>query len=323
MSGYVRIFRRVLDNPAFKTDAEAMAFAWMVLRAAWKPCSVRYKGKVIDLERSQLAMSVRDMADRLEWSKSRVCRYLNTVQKRDMIKLQGGTGVNIITICNYDEYQLSGSGDGTEAGQSLGQERDSSGTQNNKENKYNKDNITSLRSVIVASEGDDDTEQGNHETDEPDDIPSYDEQYPVVGQRDQIDEAIQYWNLAASRYGWPTVKIPINATRRGKLKSRIREKGIEGWKDALRRAWAGYLGRDPPAWFTFDWLVKNENNIDKVLEGNYDKGFNGSEDRNRHPAAPSDALLRASIEIDQQFAARQPQRPDILAIPDTRTGNDR
>lgn len=300
MSGFVLIYRSILDNPVFKTQAEAMAFAWMVLRASWKPSTVRYKGQVIDLERGQLSMSARDMADHMEWSKSRVSRFLNTLRERDMINYQSGTAVNVITICKYDDYQLNTVEVGTPVGQSVGHKRDTSGTQNNKENKLNEDNISSLRSDIVVSEND-----------------------PEPGSSDQvqIDEAINCWNLAAKRYGWPTVKTPINPTRRGKLKSRIREKGIEGWKDALRKAWGSYLGRDPPSWFTFDWLTKNDNNIDKVLDGNYDRDFGSSGGSNQSPSQPSDPILRASQRFDQRFADRRDEGAGLLTIPDASAGN--
>lgn len=59
MTGYVRLHRSLIGHPAFRNDAEAMAFAWMVARAAWKPSCVRYKGRAISLNRGQLAISVR------------------------------------------------------------------------------------------------------------------------------------------------------------------------------------------------------------------------------------------------------------------------
>jgi hypothetical protein len=313
VSGYVLLYRRVLENPVFKTQGEAMVFAWLVLRASWKPSTVRYKGKIIELQRSQLAMSVRDMAEHMEWSKSRVSRFLNTLSKWDMIKTTGGTAVNIITICKYDDYQLNPEGSGTVAGQPLGQERDSSGTQNNKENKLNEDIIPSLRSGIVG------------EPDELDDDPEVDddpvEEIEKPDSPQNVDQAIECWNLAAKRYGWPTIKTPINGTRRGKLQTRLREKEIEGWKNALRKAWGGYLGRDPPAFFTFDWLIKNDNNIDKVLDGNYDRDFGSSGGGNQSPSEPSDPLLRASQRFNERFASQRNEGTDLLAIPDARTGS--
>lgn len=151
MSGFVKLYRRVLDNPVFKSDAEAMAFAWLILRASWQEAEVRYKGQIVKLERGQLTVSARDMAKALEWSKSRVSRFLNTLRERDMIEYVGGTHANVINIRNYATFQSNKKTDGTPEGQSAGQERDSSGTQNKegKELKEEKNNNYAFSGAVV------------------------------------------------------------------------------------------------------------------------------------------------------------------------------
>lgn len=139
MSGFVKLYRRILDNPVFKSDAEAMAFAWLILRASWQDTEVRYKGQIVTLERGQLTVSARDMAKALEWSKSRVCRFLNTLKERDMIDYVGGTHANVINVRNYEAFQSNSKTDGTPVGQPAGQERDSSGTQNKEEKEIKED----------------------------------------------------------------------------------------------------------------------------------------------------------------------------------------
>jgi hypothetical protein len=105
VSGYVRIHRALCGHPAFRNDAEAMAFAWMVAKAAWKPCRVRYKERGICLRRGQLAVSVRDLAIAMDRDKAWVERLLKRLRAETMIEVAHETGVNVITICNYAEYQ--------------------------------------------------------------------------------------------------------------------------------------------------------------------------------------------------------------------------
>jgi hypothetical protein len=159
MSGFVQIHRQLLDNPVFNSDAEAMAFAWMVLRASWRPVSVRYKGREIDLERGQLCMSVRDMAERLERSKDWVSRFLTRLEKAKMIEKHRDRGClatatptatatatasNVITICNYDKYQANSETTATAPRQHVRQDRDSTATQNKEGNKGIRDNTSVL-----------------------------------------------------------------------------------------------------------------------------------------------------------------------------------
>lgn len=104
-TGYVRLYRSLLGHATFRNDAEAMAFAWMIARAAWKPVRVRYKGRAISLNRGQLAISVRDFASAMDRDKAWIERLLRRLKSETMIDTLSETGVNIVTICKYNEYQ--------------------------------------------------------------------------------------------------------------------------------------------------------------------------------------------------------------------------
>jgi hypothetical protein len=105
MSGYVRIHRSLLGHPAFRNESETMAFAWLIAKAAWRPTRVRYQGHSITLRRGQLAISIRDMAEAFGRDKAWVTRLQNRLISEAMIETCAETGVSVVTICNYDEYQ--------------------------------------------------------------------------------------------------------------------------------------------------------------------------------------------------------------------------
>lgn len=134
-TGYVLIHRSLIGHPDFRSDAEAMAFAWLIMKAAWRPVRVRYKGKSIELQRGQLAVSLRDMATALDRSKTWVERFLSRLKTGTMIETEAGTASAIITICNYDKFQVISKAPETTPGQQAGQHRDSTGTQNKEGNK--------------------------------------------------------------------------------------------------------------------------------------------------------------------------------------------
>lgn len=140
LGGYVLIYRRLLDHSIFRTDAEAMAFAWMVLRASWREVDVRYKDRPIKLQRGQLAMSVRDMATHLERSKDWANRFLTRLVDRDMVSVDSATGVTIISINNYNAFQLDPKGQSDRTATAARQDRDTTATQNNKGNKDKEEN---------------------------------------------------------------------------------------------------------------------------------------------------------------------------------------
>jgi len=105
VSGYVRIHRSLIGHPAFRNDAEAMAFAWLVAKAAWKPVRVRYKERAIMLDRGSVAVSQRDMAKALDRDKAWIERLWKRLRAEAMIEVVCEAGVAVIRICNYSHYQ--------------------------------------------------------------------------------------------------------------------------------------------------------------------------------------------------------------------------
>lgn len=126
MSGTVNIARSLFADEAFKDQpyTEREAFMWMVMEASWKDRVKRVGVAVVELKRGQLAASVRFMADAWGWEKSTVDRFLKRLEKRDMIGTDIGTGINVITIRKYNDYQ----GRDTSSGTEKNEKRDSSGT---------------------------------------------------------------------------------------------------------------------------------------------------------------------------------------------------
>ncbi|AGH30751.1 MULTISPECIES: hypothetical protein [unclassified Sulfitobacter] len=126
MSGTVNISRGIWHDTAFKPEpfSEREAFMWIIMEASYKPRQKRVGNVTVDLKRGQLATSVRFMCEAWDWSKSRVDRFLKRLEKRDMIGTDSGTGVNIITVCKYDDYQNKPKDSGTPRSE----KRDSSGT---------------------------------------------------------------------------------------------------------------------------------------------------------------------------------------------------
>lgn len=136
--GFVRLYRGLLDNKAFRSHAEAMAFAYLVVRASWRKTTIRYKGRVITLERGELALSLRDFARAMERDRNWAPRFLRRLEGEQMVSTRrafsetaGETAPTIITICNYGKYQDTALRDETVIELFPRQQRDSSETQNN------------------------------------------------------------------------------------------------------------------------------------------------------------------------------------------------
>ncbi|MHC8493420.1 hypothetical protein ACTU44_12005 [Thalassospira sp. SM2505] len=150
MKGFVAGQRSRFEHPLFRASkgrpfCRGYAWDWMVAHAIWSHDGYDddVNGKVVHLERGQLSYSIRFMAEKWCWSRTATERFIKRLETETMIRTATGTGQLVITICNYDKYQAeqddAGTATGTATGTGAGQERDRSGTKNNKDNKDNTD----------------------------------------------------------------------------------------------------------------------------------------------------------------------------------------
>jgi hypothetical protein len=87
---------------------EREAWLWLISEAAWKDRTRRVGNFVVELDRGQLAASLRYLAGMWGWHESKVNRFLTKLRSWTMIEADAKQGINIITICNYDKYQRVG-----------------------------------------------------------------------------------------------------------------------------------------------------------------------------------------------------------------------
>jgi len=110
---------------------------------------------------------------------------------------------------------------------------------------------------------------------------------------DEIAQAVEAYNEASMRTGWPKVQI-ISPARRTAVRARIKDAGgMEGWGIAISKAEASSFltGRtDRPFTASFDFIIKQEN-FTKIMEGNYDDRTSAprTADQNRGPSGYTQA----------------------------------
>ncbi len=136
--GYYQMHRGWQDHPVFGREpySERDAWEWLIANASHTDTVVRVAGVPVTVERGQLCYSVRFLAERWRWSKSKVHRFLGRMAKWDMIRTcaKSGTANTVVTVCNYELYQAPQ----TQSGTAAGQQRDSSGTNKKNDKKDNK-----------------------------------------------------------------------------------------------------------------------------------------------------------------------------------------
>ena len=105
--GVFAVDRGIWDHPEFADEpfTEREAWQWLISEAAFKPRRKRIGHTVFDLERGQLACSLRFMAEAWQWKKDKVARFLKRLETATMIATQARHDATIITVCKYSVYQ--------------------------------------------------------------------------------------------------------------------------------------------------------------------------------------------------------------------------
>ncbi len=105
--GLVQIDRGVFNHPVFSREpyTEREAWIWMIMEASYEARPMRVLNKIVELDRGQFAASLRFMAERFQWKKDKVARFIKKLTKEGMLETDITTGETIVSICNYEVYQ--------------------------------------------------------------------------------------------------------------------------------------------------------------------------------------------------------------------------
>lgn len=144
-SGFYLMHRGWLDNPAFGGKREPFcrrsAWAWLIEHAAYQEHDILVAGKLQLMARGQLYVSLRQVAKQWGWGHEKCRRFFQTLAECAMIDTSVETGQYLITICNYEKYQVSATNCETPGETAARQQRDSSETHKNKRNEGNEGEV--------------------------------------------------------------------------------------------------------------------------------------------------------------------------------------
>jgi hypothetical protein len=106
--GYYRMRRGWTENRLFRGEpfCRAAAWCWLIGEAVHAGRELEVAGRTIVLQRGQLSHSLRFLAAAWSWEIGRVQRFTSALATDSMIDIATDSGQMVITICNYDKYQL-------------------------------------------------------------------------------------------------------------------------------------------------------------------------------------------------------------------------
>lgn len=236
--------------------------AWedLLMECRYADATVSNGGKKMQLHRGELIGAVSWLATRWNWTPKTVRRFLDQLENDGMIELKNpasekgnqiGRQANVVTVCNYDEYQLGIMPERQPKGQPQGDQRATTGRPEGniyKEEQRNKGTKEQERGVTNVT--------------------------LRVGVPDEL-RAFYAYNEMAQILGFPMASA-LTPARRRTIAARLREHGgFEAWEKVRANVErSSFLqGGGDKGWRIpgFDWLFGPKNFL-KVLEGSYGNG---------------------------------------------------
>lgn len=103
--GYVKLWRKTLDNGIIKDEAALKVFIWLMLTVSWKPKDYNTAEGILKLEPGQWVIGRRKLALELGLSEKQIRTALKRLQAWQMVDTKGAKAFSVITLLNWDKYQ--------------------------------------------------------------------------------------------------------------------------------------------------------------------------------------------------------------------------
>jgi hypothetical protein len=109
MKGWIKIHRCLLENPIYNCEPFDRTHAWidLLLLANHKEGYFYKRGIRVDVKEGQVGYDIDSLGKRWKWSRGKVERFLNSLEKDENIVRQKNNVTTLISIVKYKEYQAN------------------------------------------------------------------------------------------------------------------------------------------------------------------------------------------------------------------------
>ncbi|EDS79189.1 conserved hypothetical protein [Clostridium perfringens C str. JGS1495] len=137
VEGWLKLYRSIQNHWLWedKPFSRGQAFVDLLLMANHKDNKILFNGELIEIKRGSRITSLRQLSDAWGWSTTKVKKFLELLEKENMITVKSDNKKTLVTIENYGVYQEVGNTEET-------QEKQQSNTEvTQKKNKKNSKEI--------------------------------------------------------------------------------------------------------------------------------------------------------------------------------------
>lgn len=115
-NGYIKLQRKIRDHWIWSNDHYLKAWIDLIMMMNYEDTKILFDNKPTVVKRGSRITSIRKLAERWNWSSSRVKRFLDMLERDGMINTVRNTRNTTITVINYGFYQDQNRKSGTLTG---------------------------------------------------------------------------------------------------------------------------------------------------------------------------------------------------------------
>ena len=105
MAGWIKIYRELADHWLAQHPEKLGWWVLLLLKVAHEDKKVLVGNQLVELKRGQIIASLTFLAELWQTSKRTAERFVELLEKEQMLSRCVSRKVSVITICNYDSYQ--------------------------------------------------------------------------------------------------------------------------------------------------------------------------------------------------------------------------
>lgn len=105
--GYIKLYRSVRDNWIWDAGPYDRAHAWIDILLSASHCDTKmmFDGNLVTVKRGTYITSIRKLAVKWGWSRDKVAKFLDELQKDGMITRDSNSFRTLLTVEKYSVYQ--------------------------------------------------------------------------------------------------------------------------------------------------------------------------------------------------------------------------
>lgn len=106
-TGWVKVYRSLMENDLWKDRPFSRGQAWvdLIMLAAHKDTEFYFDSALLPVKKGEIITSKRKLGIRWGWSNSKVDKFLNELEKVEMLAQKSDAKKTTIKITKYSQYQ--------------------------------------------------------------------------------------------------------------------------------------------------------------------------------------------------------------------------